>query len=271
MKTPHFASLLVAALAPQAIAQDSSPAPWDGFLEGIQDSFVARRAGTVDGTDPGGFYRLGNYPILDNLAASEDGMTLIYTDSEMERLGFVDITDPADPHGMGFVQLPGEPTAVSVSGDYALCAINTSANFVDTSGDLLVVDIASQTIVRTMPLGGQPDSVAVSPDGQFCAIAIENERDEDDPATGGAPPQLPAGYLVIIDLTGIADLYPEDPEPAEALYERVCEQLRQAGLPVATGRFGASMAVELENDGPVTFLVKVRDGSVLARDARADG
>ena len=243
MKTPHFAFLLAAALAPQAIAQDSSPAPWDGLLEGIQDSFVARRAGTVDGTDPGGFYRIGNYPILDNLAAgesideetvceivaaSEDGMTLIYTDSEMERLGFVDITDPADPHGMGFVQLPGEPTAVSVSGDYALCAINTSANFVDTSGDLLVVDIASQTIVRTMPLGGQPDSVAVSPDGQFCAIAIENERDEDDPATGGAPPQLPAGYLVIIDLighdpnnwtlrtvdlTGIADLYPEDPEP----------------------------------------------------------
>lgn len=243
MKTPHLASLLAAALAPNAIAQDSSPAPWDGLLDGIEDSFLARRAGATDGSGPGGFYRIGNYPILDNLAAgesideetvceivaaSDDGMTLIYTDSEMERLGFVDITDPTDPQGLGFVQLPGEPTAVSVTGGFALCAINTSANFIDTSGDLLVVDIATQTIVRTMPLGGQPDSVAVSPDGQFCAIAIENERDEDDPATGGAPPQLPAGYLVIVDLvgndpanwtlrnvdlTGICDLYPEDPEP----------------------------------------------------------
>ena len=41
-------------------------------------------------------------------------------------------------------------------------------------------------------------------------------------------------------------------------------------MPVETGRFGAKMAVELENDGPVTFLVKVRGGSVQSRDAGAD-
>lgn len=44
-------------------------------------------------------------------------------------------------------------------------------------------------------------------------------------------------------------------ERAEALYERVAAQLRAAGLPVATGRFGADMAVELVNDGPVTILI----------------
>jgi D-tyrosyl-tRNA(Tyr) deacylase len=50
---------------------------------------------------------------------------------------------------------------------------------------------------------------------------------------------------------------------AEALYLRVAEGLRAAGLPVALGRFGADMAVELVNDGPVTFLVVAKDGALV--------
>ncbi len=46
--------------------------------------------------------------------------------------------------------------------------------------------------------------------------------------------------------------------PAQALYERVAAGLRAAGLPVGTGRFGADMAVELVNDGPVTILIDTR-------------
>ena len=41
------------------------------------------------------------------------------------------------------------------------------------------------------------------------------------------------------------------PEQAEPLYERVREALGAQG-----GRFGARMAVELVNDGPVTLLVE---------------
>jgi D-tyrosyl-tRNA(Tyr) deacylase len=52
----------------------------------------------------------------------------------------------------------------------------------------------------------------------------------------------------------------EDPARAEALYLRLAEQLRQAGLTVELGRFGADMQVELVNDGPVTFLVFTRNG-----------
>ena len=55
----------------------------------------------------------------------------------------------------------------------------------------------------------------------------------------------------------------EAPARAEALYLRVCEGLRAAGLPVSTGRFGADMAVELVNDGPVTFLLAARDGALV--------
>ncbi len=54
----------------------------------------------------------------------------------------------------------------------------------------------------------------------------------------------------------------EAPARAEALYERVAAQLRAEGLTVATGRFAAMMDVELVNDGPVTFVVVVRDGTV---------
>ena len=44
-------------------------------------------------------------------------------------------------------------------------------------------------------------------------------------------------------------------DAAEALYERVVRALRAGGLRVETGVFGADMAVELVNDGPVTILI----------------
>ena len=44
-------------------------------------------------------------------------------------------------------------------------------------------------------------------------------------------------------------------EQAERLYERVADALRAAGHTVETGRFGATMEVELVNDGPVTILL----------------
>ncbi len=55
----------------------------------------------------------------------------------------------------------------------------------------------------------------------------------------------------------------EDPQRARTLYERVCDGLRAAEVPVQTGRFAADMAVELVNDGPVTLLVFSRNGAIL--------
>lgn len=43
---------------------------------------------------------------------------------------------------------------------------------------------------------------------------------------------------------------------AEPLVDEVVAQLKQLGLEVATGRFGADMAVELVNDGPVTLMLE---------------
>ena len=49
------------------------------------------------------------------------------------------------------------------------------------------------------------------------------------------------------------------PDQAERLYERVAATLRDLGVEVATGRFGAEMAVQLTNDGPFTIWLDTDD------------
>lgn len=46
------------------------------------------------------------------------------------------------------------------------------------------------------------------------------------------------------------------PEQGAAVYEAYVAALRDAGVPVETGVFGAHMAVELVNDGPVTVMLE---------------
>lgn len=53
------------------------------------------------------------------------------------------------------------------------------------------------------------------------------------------------------------------PRVAEPLVERVVDEVRRAGIEVQSGRFGARMAVELVNDGPVTVLVETRRGRLV--------
>lgn len=166
---------------------------------------------------------------------TDDGRTLVYTDGFTGRLGFVDISDPSAPSPLGALDLPGDPTSVAIFGRWALVAIVTSEDpdgdgplneYDDPAGELLVIDLATRSTVRSITLAGQPDSIAISPTApRFAAIVIENERDEEE--NDGFIPQPPAGLLQVlrlsgpphawnlrsVSLTGLADVAPSDPEP----------------------------------------------------------
>ena len=188
------------------------------------------------------FNRIATFHVVDNLpagadpakstvaeiiTATADGNTLVYTDSPGQRIGLIDITDPKMPKPAGIVDLGGEPTSTVVMGSHALVGVVTSKSKAEPSGHLAIVDLATKTVIATCDVGGQPDSLAKSPDGTFLAIAIENERDEE--VNEGAIPQLPGGNLTsfavaadgsvdcatrkVIDVTGLAAIGPEDPEP----------------------------------------------------------
>lgn len=160
------------------------------------------------------------------ITASEDGMTLIYSDSPLGVIGLIDITDPKAPKAMGNVDVGGEPTTAVDIGGMVFAGVNTSESYTAPSGKLVTVDLASKAVVAECDLGGQPDSVARAKDGSFIAVAIENERDEE--VNDGAIPQMPAGFVVKlpvkdgavdcaslqkIELTGLAEVGGEDPEP----------------------------------------------------------
>lgn len=160
------------------------------------------------------------------VSSDSSGNTLIFTNSPANEIGFVDIRNPHAPAAAGSIALNGEPTSVGTKDDYALVAVNLSEDYINTAGELVVVDVNTQSVVHTLDLGGQPDSVAISPDQSYAVIAIENERDED--LDDGIIPQLPAGYVVVVDIAdadpkkwtlrtvdvvGLAEIAPEDPEP----------------------------------------------------------
>jgi len=71
--------------------------------------------------------------------------------------------------------------------------------------------------------------------------------------------------LVVSQFTLIADTakgnrpsftHAAPPGLAEPLYGRFCSALEAEGIPIARGVFGARMAVELVNDGPVTIVLE---------------
>lgn len=135
-----------------------------------------------------------------------DGKTVVYTDSVGKRIGFVDVRNAAKPKPLGTLAVGGEPTSVYATGKYLLvCVDRTGGDFAHPKGSLLVVDASSRTVVRDIDLGGQPDSIDVSPDGRWATIAIENQRDEETAPAGGKKgdlPQAPAGWLATVRLDG---------------------------------------------------------------------
>jgi Esterase-like activity of phytase len=212
------------------------------FLKGVSLA-VLFGLGTVSAAQADYFERINTYPVYKTLPegadkatetvaeiiyASKDGRTLVFTDSPGEAIVFINAANPLNLQPLGRTALGGEPTSVAVGAKAAYAGVNTSEDFINASGHVAVIALDGLGITAKCDAKGQPDSVAISPDGKFIAIAIENERDED--LNDGVIPQAPAGHLAIfdldenavptncdavriVDLTGLAEVAPSDPEP----------------------------------------------------------
>ena len=253
------------------------------------------------------FNRIASFPVAANLpegedkatsseiiTATPDGNTLVYSDAPGGTIGFIDITDPKAPKAGGSIAIDGEPNSVAAVGAKVLVTIDRTEDMTKPAGELGVVDVASKTLETTCDLPGQPDSVVVSRDGTFAAIAIENQRDEE--LNEGEIPQLPAGELLIlalddgmpacdairrVDLTGLAAVAPEDPEPefvninaggeiAVTLQENNHVVIVDSKSGTVTGHFAAGTVdltdVDTKSDGAVSFNGKL-DGVPREPDA----
>jgi D-aminoacyl-tRNA deacylase len=127
----------------------------------------------------------------------------------------------------------------------------------------VVGEIEAGLLVLLGVATGDSDADADALAGKVARLRIfENEEGRLDRSlldTAGAA-------LVVSQFTLIADTAKGNrpsfsgaaaPGDAERLYERFCTALRELGVTVEQGIFGARMEVELLNDGPVTILLDV--------------
>ncbi|MGV0813721.1 esterase-like activity of phytase family protein [Mycolicibacterium boenickei] len=195
------------------------------------------------------YHRAATYPVHLNKPAEDpveaetvaeistvtpDGNTLIYTDAAAKRIGFVDINDPAKPVGKGTLSLAelghkdDQPTSVAALGEFVLVVVDTTGgDLAHPSGRVDIVRISDRTRVHSIDLGGQPDSIAISADGAFAAIAMENQRNEEFTPPGkeeGDLPQPPTGFVQLIDLKGAPNTW----KPRKVDFD--VEAARAAGL-----------------------------------------
>ena len=128
-------------------------------------------------------------------------------------------------------------------------------------GDETVGQIGPGLLVLLGVANGDGDADAERLAGKVARLRIfegdHGRLDRDVVEVGG-------GVLAVSQFTLIADTRKGNrpsfsaaaaPELAERLYERFCQAMADAGIPVARGMFGARMAVELVNDGPVTLVL----------------
>lgn len=229
-----------------------SSAPGSSGLAGSLQPGNPGNPGTPDAQST--FERTATFPVYENRpdgedkstptvaeisTVSKDGKTLIHTDALAQRIGFIDISNPNAPKGLGTLDLKAqghakdEPTSVAVYGDYLLVVIDeTGGDFANPKGRVDIVRISDRTRVSSIDLKGQPDSIAISPAGASgtpkAAIAMENQRNEE--LNDGNLPQLPTGFVQTIDLSGEPKGWKATPIRFEDESGQLLDIVKKAGL-----------------------------------------
>ena len=125
----------------------------------------------------------------------------------------------------------------------------------------VVAEIGAGLVVLLGVARGDTDDDGIRLASKIVALRIfENENGKFDRSLL----DVHGGALVVSQFTLLADTRKGNrpsfseaapPDEAEPRYERFCEALTEQGVDVARGVFGARMAVELVNDGPVTIIL----------------
>jgi D-tyrosyl-tRNA(Tyr) deacylase len=132
-------------------------------------------------------------------------------------------------------------------------------------GEDVVGDIGAGLVVL---LGVGPDDDEAIADGLARRVTELRIFDDADGRTNRSLMDVGGAVLVVSQFTLFADTRrgrrpgftgAAAPELAERLYLRFAAALRELGVEVATGRFGAVMSVELVNDGPFTIWLDTAD------------
>lgn len=152
--------------------------------------------------------------IAEIVAATANGMTLLYTSADSGTVGVVDITDPSKPKSLASIDVKikgiGEPTSVAVSPDsrYAIVAVRMGDDVKNAIPGLLrIFDIANPAdvkFVKDITVGIGPDSIALVGQGTTlrAVVAIEDEETKEN---GDAT--IPGVRPGRIDVVGLEDLY----------------------------------------------------------------
>lgn len=120
-------------------------------------------------------------------ASTPDGNTLVVTEADLGQIQILSIADLENIKVLGNVSFKdihseAEVTSVTVTpdGKHVLAAFRTGDNLYDANkGQVAVVDLAAQRVVKTYEVGVGPDSVALAADGR--TLIICNEDEENDP------------------------------------------------------------------------------------------
>ena len=192
--------LLVAAAATTAGAQ------FQPELIGRVDSFRPLASFGVDG-------------VAEIVAATGDGRTLAYTNSDKGEIGIVDIRNPRAPRAAASIPVRGEPTSVDIRGNWGVAAV-----WVDKPeegedppqfrpGQLVVFDLSrpnNPRVAGAVPIGWHPDNVKLTRVGRrlVAILAIENEpvivdgdgKVTDDDVPGNPNDVSPAGFVQVITI-----------------------------------------------------------------------
>ena len=151
----------------------------------------------------------GTVSSISDLAATSDGLTLVYSSGTLQGIGLVDISDPTKPTSLSTVLLGSTPSSLTVTPD------NLNTLVIDEDGSLYVVQMSTGNVVRKVSIAvGARDISATTRNAKLVAIVVNNAG-QVQKVTFQDPVDMINTEVMIedIELNGLALPDPDHPDP----------------------------------------------------------